>query len=325
MVTLTAITEDHILSEETELASDASSSDIILTVDNNDGFSEDDYVVIGRLGNDQTELKQIGSVSDSDGITLKNGLNFTHDKNTVLTKTTYDQRKFYRASSKDGTYSHLSEEGSPVDLEVDNPRGTSFEDTTGTTTSWYKATYYNSTTSTETDLSNAIAGQAGEADHYTSIYKVKDQAGFGTNQYISDSVISDYRREAESEIDGRLAADYNVPFSTVPDIITHITTLVAAGNMLIKEYGEEADVEVSKTGQRMLDRAYGLLEKIENDIITLVDEDGNVLTESLSMLASCGNTYDSEDARTGRFFNLSDENFQGVDFDDDTGTTSTLK
>jgi len=316
MQILNAITENFVTGEKTFLSADEAVDETVLSVDNSQGFVKNDYIVVGEIGNEQAELRQIESIgSDNDAITISVALDFAHNEDETITKLRFNQRKFYRSTTKTGTFSHLSSEGSPVNIEVNNPTGTEFEDSTGTSTSWYKSTYYNSTTSIETSISDAIPGKASNADHYTTIYRIKDEAGFGDNPYISDETVGDYRLEAENEINSMISTVYSVPLSSTPRLITHITTLLAGGLLLSKEYGLEADVEVSKTGQRKIDRANSLLAKIQDGSLTLQDSDGNKISKNTGMQASSSNEYDSDIADRGELFNLESENFKFTDPD----------
>ncbi|MFA5174722.1 MAG: hypothetical protein WC438_06070 [Candidatus Pacearchaeota archaeon] len=316
MQVLLAPTENIVLAEKTSLSADEAASQTVLSVLNTSGFLAKDYIVIEEIGCEIAELLQIFSVEASaNTITLSTGLNRAHTKDTTITKIRYNKRKFYRCATETGTYTHLSAEGSPVLIQVDQPEGTEFEDTTGTTTSWYKATYFNSETGAETSIDDALASQAGDAEHYTSIYKIRMESGFQNNSYIGSDLIDRYRYEAEAQAEGELVGLYQLPFSSTPKLYQHIITLLAAGLLISKEYGLESDVDISKTGQRKIDRAEELLGKIRDGIIKLVGVDGTELSKRTDVMASCSNKYD-ESGNKGELFNISDENFNMTDPDD---------
>ena len=309
--------ENHILGEKTTLSADEVAAQTILSVKNAESFSVNDYIVIGKIGAEQAETRLISAVSaDLTTITISVATSFAHNEDDEITLIRYNQRKFYRSTTEDGTYSHLSGEGSPIDIQVDQPEGTEFEDSTGTSTSWYKATYYNETTENESLLSDCIATKAGDTEHYASIYKIKNEAGFANNPYINSADVGDYRDEAENQAESAVATVYSLPFSAKPKIFQQIVTLLEAGLLLAKEYGMESDVEISKTGQRKIDRAETLFDKIANGLLTLRDDNGNELSKLSSILASSSNTYDSSKYDRGELFNVSDERFRATDPDD---------
>ena len=192
MQILLAPTEDFVLSEKTAFSADEAAGETTLSVENTNAFSSDDFVIIDQLGSESSELRKISSVS-TNSITLSVATKIAHYKDAPIQVIRYDKRKFYRSTSENGSYSHLAAEGSPVDITPDQPEGTEFEDANGISSSWYKATYYNSVTMTETSLSDATATKAGDAEHYTSIYKIRCEAGFQNNDYIGSDLIDRYR------------------------------------------------------------------------------------------------------------------------------------
>lgn len=310
MQILVCPTEDSVLTELTYLSDDAVATSNSISVENAQGFVGNDYIVVGRIRNETAEVIKIASISGLD-ITLSSATSFVHKDGTRVQKILFNKRKFYRATSKTGTYALLTTK----DIEVDRPDGTFYEDTTGTSSHWYKATYYNSTTDVETSLDDAISTKAAESEHYTSVWEIRKQAGFEEAFGIKDETIADYRDEAENEFESAVVSIYTVPLSPKPKIVRQIINLLAAGNLLIKEYGMEADIEISKSGQRMLDRAYELIGKIVDGSIKLVDDDGNVLTlKSSAVLAGTSNEYSTADDR-GEMFNIGDEQFAFKDPD----------
>lgn len=79
--------------------------------------------------------------------------------------TSYDQIKVYRSAAKTGTYTILA----TVDIDqttiADNSPGyTLYNDAGGSDSYWYKASYYNSSSLVETDMSDAFQGETTELD-----------------------------------------------------------------------------------------------------------------------------------------------------------------
>ena len=314
MQILIAPLEDIVLGEKTFISADEAIGQTVISVENNQGFSANNYVILGVIGEESSELLKITSVNaDGKEITLSSATLHEHLEKAPIQYIRYNQRKFYRSTAEGGTYTHLTTEGSPVDIQVDNPEGTEFEDSTGTSPSWYKATYFNSTSSTESSTSDAVAVKAGDTEHYTSIFKIKEEAGFKNNPHIGIEIVDRYRTEAEAQSEGAVVGKYQLPFSSQPKIFQQIVTLLSAGLLLSKEYGMEADVEISKTGQRKIERAEELLEKIRNDKLLLIGEDGTELSKRTDVMASNSNTFDTDITDKGEMFNLGDEHFKLTD------------
>ncbi len=311
---LVAPLEYFVLGEKTFFQEKREPNTFELKVKSAHNFKENDFIVLGNIGNETTEIKQIDSVSsDLKTIHLKEETNFTHRNGEPIQSIMFNKRKFYRSESKDGNYIHLSTEGSPVNIEVDIPEGTRFEDSTGSSSHYYKSTYWNDFTQTETSLSDAISSQANQNNKYTTIFKIRREAGLLNNYYIQSDEIEGYRLEAESQIDGIISSVYSLPLSSPSKILQHIATLLAAGHLLSKEYGMEADIEISKSGQRKIERAEELLEKIVQGELLLIGEEGNIISRRSSFTASGSNVYSDDRPDKGVLFNLEPEHFKLTD------------
>jgi phage gp36-like protein len=86
--------------------------------------------------------------------------------------------------------------------------------------------------------------------------------------------------EAEREINGRLAARYTIPFATAPDLIVAIDMDLATYLCLRGNYTQE-DGNVSGWVQEYYNRANGLLTKLENGTILLLDPGAVTDTSSI--------------------------------------------
>ena len=307
------------MTELTYLSADVSSGISSISVDNAQGFATDDYVIIENIGSETAEIKKIATVVGTVITLSAPTISFDHKKGAQVQKTHFNERWFYRATSESGPW------GVPIatrSIEVDRPDGTFYEDTTGTSSHWYKATYYNVATGIETSLDDAVATKAAESEHYTSLFDIRRQSGFEEAYGLRDKMIADYRDEAENEFESAIVTIYAVPLIPKPKIARQIVNFLAAGNLLIKEYGMEADIEISKSGQRMLDRAYELIGKIVDGKLKVVDDDGDEIgTKSSATLAGTSNDYNLGKMNTGEIFTLEDEKFRAANPDTGAGAT----
>lgn len=323
MLSLIAPIENFAIGQKTTLSADIVAALTVIPVTNAEGFAANDYIVLGTIGSEKTQLRQIASITGQN-ITVTTAFTFAQPSGTYVTRLQYNKRKFYRSATETGTFVHLSTEGSPIEIAVDSPEGTQFDDSSGAVTSWYKATYFNSELNEETDISESVASQAGESSSYTTIFKIRQEAGFENNDYLSSEIIGRYRDEAQMQVDGTLAITYATPFTSIPKLVTHITTLLAAGFLLAKEYGVEADVDISKTGQRKIDRAEELLKKIKDGDILLIAPGGAEISKNSTVMASGSNKYDESDSSKGQLFNIADENFKMTDPAEPTSSSNRL-
>ena len=125
--------------EKTLLTASAVAGATTLTVQNIEGFSVNNYLVLGTLGDEGTELVRVssGTPPATSIITLASAITFNHAINTPVTYIPFSQVALYKATTKDGQYDIV---GTVVDLEVDQDY-TEIDDSAGTTTSWYRTRY----------------------------------------------------------------------------------------------------------------------------------------------------------------------------------------
>lgn len=293
MKTLVAGNEDFIKIELGVLDADAAAgSNVDLTLVNNDGAEVDLYLAVGFEGNELCELQHIGDV-DADGVTVTvDTLKFNHKKGEPVTVFRYNQRKFYGSDAADGTFTELTSDGSPKDIQVDDPMGTRLE-YTGTDYTYFKATYYNSSTSEETDENDAEAQLADESLRYATLYAIRKHAGLAGNPRYSDLRIETKRKQAENEINSAIAARYVLPLDEVPPLISQICELLAAGYIDYEEFGKDGE------GVKWLGEARALLKAIQTGRQLLIGEDGTELerVENSGRLSGYPNDEDTDAAK----------------------------
>lgn len=132
---------------------DAGSTTLVLT--NNDRFANTDKILIGRMGQERSEIQAInGAISGDTNISVS-ATDFPHDVDDPVYKLAWDQVRFYRSTTGiSGTYSLLT----TVDIDVDNEDNvTSYDDSGWDSSYYYKIAYYNSVSTDESTLSDPIA------------------------------------------------------------------------------------------------------------------------------------------------------------------------
>lgn len=151
------------------VASDA--TDAAISVQNIEGFSVSEYVVVGKIGEEKTELVKIHASTAPTGstITFTAGLSFDHAVNTPVTYIGFNQVALYSAATETGTYTIV---GSATNIEVDQDH-TEINDTAGSTSTWYKVRYYNSTSATYSSYSDEVQGSGYTED---SLRKMMDKS-----------------------------------------------------------------------------------------------------------------------------------------------------
>ncbi len=266
-------------------------SDVDLVLENNDGLGEDDFIVIGYQGNELCEMQQVSDTDGDTGVEVAT-LKFNHKKGEPVVKFSFNKRKFYGATSADGEFTELTGDGSPKPIQVDDPMGTLFE-YTGSTYTYFKSTYFNSETSEETDIDDAVAVLADESARYADLYAIAKHAGLAGNSRYSQSYTEDKRKQAENEIDSVLIGPYVLPLSEIPGLIRRICILLAAGYIDYEEFGKEGE------GVKWLAEARALLKQIADGRQRLIGSDKTELerNEKVDVLSGYPNDEGTDKAK----------------------------
>ncbi len=139
-------------SDRTYLTADVAAAGVTLTVLDNTGLANNDYLPIGYPGDEKTEIVKIGAaVTRGTSITV-GALVFAHSKKEPVSLIRYNQVALYGHATSTSTSPTAI--GSAVDLDVS--RG--FNDIVASTTyAYYYARYYNAQTTTYSQYSTAVA------------------------------------------------------------------------------------------------------------------------------------------------------------------------
>ena len=266
---------DIVTNERSEIRTDINSGETVIPVKNNQGFSTSNYLCLGRVGEETTELLKISAVNENDKtITVESATRFDHYKDDPVIQFIYNKRKFYRYNSETKTWEHLSSEGSPKDIEVDNPQGTFFEDSDGTESDIYKSTYVNVFRSMETSLEDAKAITGGGAStDLISLYRIRRAAGFSDNYSIDDAYLDQYRQEAQGEVWAALRKRYTFPLTKSSSFLRNIVRDLAVGSLWLDQYsGNASKIDLA---WKKINSAGEKLKKLADGIYILYDEDSN--------------------------------------------------
>lgn len=174
----------------TYLASDANASTTSLSVKNTQGFTANDWVVIGKVGYENAEIVRITSITAPSTFNVTS-TKFPHNADTPVVFIGYDKVRIYKSTTGiNGTYNLLA----TIDINIDND--ITYYETDAQTSDYFKFRYYNSYTLTEGDWSDAISG-AGFTFYSkrTLIDRVLSLFGDTKRQFVSDDEVSDFLNE----------------------------------------------------------------------------------------------------------------------------------
>jgi len=145
MVLIKGLNYDISNQQKTFLTGDIHSGDTVLFVDNTAGFNADDYIVMNPF-NEVTEIVQVSSVNPTE-LVLVSAIQFNYSEKDRVYATPFNQMRFYSCATPDGTYVLIT----TVDITHDQPF-TDYEYAAGTVDLYYKRTFYNESTTTESDI-----------------------------------------------------------------------------------------------------------------------------------------------------------------------------
>ena len=300
---------DVVITERSELRSDIAAGVTEIPVENASKFAGNKYLCIGQYGNETAELRKITDLSEANRtVTVDTATTYPHYQGDPVSQFLYNQRKFYRRNADTEAWDHLSSEESPKDIEVDNPQGTYFEDSEGTQSHIYRATYLNVVGSIETSIDDAksITG-GGLSTDLISLYRIRYSAGFKENYSIEDSYIDQYRQDAQGEVWAALRNRYTFPLTKHSSFLRNIVRDLAVAFIWLDQYAGNA--EKVKSAENRQEAARKRLDGLADGKYILYDEDADA--DQAETGRGGGLSYypddNTEDTDDERMFELQDE------------------
>lgn len=156
---------------KTFLTANLASGTTTISVKNINGMTNGWAVQFGDTGEERTEIKVINSTPSAGTFGLSAGLSYNHPSDTPVYAIKYDQMIFKRSTAGTaGTASSLT--GGTVTIQADSDY-TQFDDTSGSTTYAYRASYYSTGLSSESSNSDWLT-PTGYA--FFSLAKLRERA-----------------------------------------------------------------------------------------------------------------------------------------------------
>jgi hypothetical protein len=264
------------IGNSSQLDAEAAAAQANVRLKSTQNLSTNTFVIVGQRGTEKAELRKIQTITDVDDVVLTANLSYTHARFEDFTVLTGDQIQVYRAANVDGTQpadASFSTLGSPITIDPEKLYS-SYTDSGGGSDYWYKFTYKNSHSSAETALADSGAARGGSVNSYCSIDDIREEAGFQNNGFITDAAIDVKRQEAQARINSALSGIYTIPFvAPINPLIQQVTRLLAAGYLLLQDYGPMTNM-TTDNGQKKVDEAEKILEKLNTKKLVLVDTAG---------------------------------------------------
>lgn len=254
--------------ERGELAADALEGATTLLLRSTQGILVGQIIYVGHLSREGIEKAAVASVDDETTVTLAAPLKLAHRAYEPVTAVLGDKIHIYRAVNVIDTVPADDAFTVFATREIDpDQMSTYYRDSAGSSGYWYRFTYFNEITMTETDLLELPAVRGENAPHYASIREIREAAGFQNAYNLSDSRVELWRRTAEAEINAALAGSYTVPFDPVPEIVHTLTVQLAAALL-------EEDAYRSSAASNKVKQARAALQEYQLGSLAVTDEQG---------------------------------------------------
>ncbi len=209
-----------------------------ITVDNNNDFAQDDFVLAGEIGKGTSEIFKVNAAVTAGTVIQADTLLFPHNAGTPLYQIPYNQVKFYHSASLTGDKTLLGTE----DIDADNDY-TVHIDTTNIS-GYLFFTLYNSVTSVESGYS---AGFDYSTISYGSRIKIREfvTSPHNWNKELDEDTFNSLCDFAEAEIFSIRRWRFRekiASFSTVIDQQSYTKTEAGAtdlGQLLYATYDDD--------------------------------------------------------------------------------------
>lgn len=143
----------ELVQELTQISSSLAAGSTTLEAKSTQGLAANGYIILGKIGTEQAELRKISSVTDIDTFIITAATSFPHPQGALISEIAFNQIEISRKASASSSYSVIA----TVDIDVDD-LVTTYDDTSGQSTSVYRVRLYNATTGQYSDYSPELKG-----------------------------------------------------------------------------------------------------------------------------------------------------------------------
>lgn len=258
MVLLKGLNYDVSSQQSTTLTGKVFGGATKIFVENTDGFVANDFIVLNP-DSENCEIRKISSVLGNT-ITLTTGLVFNYETGMKIYKTPYDQMKFYYCATVNGTYIVIA--ASTTTMTYDQVF-TNYEYVLGTTALYYKRTFYNSHSLTESDIALSDYFQVTEETTYISPTQLRIYLQFSPDD-IKDPDMHELIKLAED----RMSLDISSSNSVILKIASFLLSKHYVLNALASKAVSKGYITATVEGRTII-KAHTELKK---DAQTAIDE-----------------------------------------------------
>lgn len=238
-----AINQFDINSDYTYLSSALAQGGSVVNWDNPSGFSASWAIQIGKTAEEKTEILVLGTATPAQGAgTVTGTALYPHAQDTPIYAIYYDKLVFKRASGTSGTATPLT--GGTVNITPDS-KYTTFYDSSGADSYYYKVAPYNSVLGVEGVESDWLSASG---YNFYALKRIRDRAKnkcHNPNLVKDDTVWNEWVNEW-MEIMNNSAVDVNRDYSTAEGTIAFGTAGI--GTITDGSYKDVRKIEVTFDG-----------------------------------------------------------------------------
>lgn len=264
---------------QTQLTAAVAANATSLPVVNSENFTTG-FLLLGTIGANNAELLPVATATPGQTLTLTQACKLPHGEFEPVYALFGNEIKVYSAldagmgqQPPDTSFNPVS--GSPVAIDS-NKALTDFTDPAGGATYWYKQTFFNSVSGSETSLAYTSAVRGNFTVNYCSLDEIRYEAGFRFAPYITDDAIDLQRQAAQDIVNGALDEFYETPLQPpINNYLRKIVIVMAAGLLRKVEFSSVSDT--STNGQEKIDWAEIELDKLVMKERVLTDGEGRAL------------------------------------------------
>jgi hypothetical protein len=267
---------------QTMLTNDVAAGVNALPVVDSSDFGAGSIVIAGYLGSNSAELLTAASPADDQTVSTTGNTLLPHNNGESISSLFGSSINIYRAENQYTSGQQPDDDNfTPLTTVTIDPSSstTTYTDPSGGAGYWYKYTYLNPTTSSETDLASSVATAADSGNNYCSLDLIRSEAGFNNRPKITDAMIDEKRQAAQKEIVGALEPVYQFPLPQPTNpLVEQVAIKLAAGLLMEARYMSVSPAMAANGTKKAADARMTLDQLVVKDLV-LTDAQFNELAE----------------------------------------------
>lgn len=222
MVLLRGLNYDFSGQQNSILTHEIGKGQTTLRVENSEGFSDDDYIVIDPYTEKAEIIRINDTVSDTKSLTIT-ATKFVHAAKSKFYRLPYNQMRFYSCAEVSGTYTLIASSETEMTL---SDVYTVYNYAAGTSALYYKRTFYNSTSLVESDITVTSYWQTSDEELYVTPSLLRSYMQLMPNDYPTDTDLWNFIRIAQDK--------FTLDVSTTNSIIKRLAVLFLSKSFVLR-------------------------------------------------------------------------------------------